>query len=148
MLEENNIPTPNHIMMDRGEEINNDNLKEDPNAIEEIEKMIYQYTELAKELKEENKRKNTKRGDSFMESREFSSNRFSGIVEEKIIEAPSVSSLVNLEDNYYEIKNSVTKNCGSISQSGQKKIPNFDLLPKSNSDTNNNLSNSTHTVSK
>lgn len=128
--------------MDRGEEINNDNLKEDPNAIEEIEKMIYQYTELAKELKEENKRKNTKRGDSFIEPREFSGHRFSGgVPEEKIIEAESVSSLVNLEDNYYEIKNSVTKNCfGSSRQSSQKKMPNFDLLPKSNSETANSLS--------
>jgi len=141
MLEENNIPTPNHIMMDRGEEINNDNLKEDPNAIEEIEKMIYQYTEIAKEIKEENKRKNTKRGDSFIESRELSEQRLSGIIEENIIEAPSVSSLVNLEDNYFEIKNTVTKNCCMSRQSSQKKISNFGLLPKSKSEIANNLSN-------
>ena len=149
MLEENNIPTPNHIMMDRGEEINNDNLKEDPNAIEEIEKMIYQYTELAKELKEENKRKNTKRTDSFVEPKEFSGYRNSGVLlEEKIIGEQSVSSLVNLEDNYCEIKNTVTKNFFGSRQSSQKKIPNFDLLPKRNSETADSLSNNLNPNSK
>ncbi len=127
--------------MDRGEEINNDNMKEDPNAIEVIEKMIYKYAELAKELKEEKKSKNTKRGDSFIEPKEFLGHRFPGVVpEEKMIDAQSVSSLVNLEDNYFEITNSVTKNCCFSRQSSLKKIQNLDSLPKSNSDNADNLS--------
>ncbi len=132
MLEENNIPTPNHIMMDRGDEINNDNMKEDPNDVEEIEKMIAKYKEYEKELKEENKRKNIKR-DSILEFRDFAS-RTSGVaLEEKIIEAPSVSSLINLEDNYYDINNSL--NCIGSKSNSQKKIPNLDILPVSNSET-------------
>lgn len=142
MLEENNIPTPNHIMIYRGEVINNDNLKEDPNDIQEIEKMIYQYTELVKEMKEENKRKNTKRGDSLIEIKEFSGNRHSSIIqEEKLIEAPSVSSLSNLEENYFEIKNNVSNNCKDSKKSiSQKKLLNFNLLPQSTTD-DLNLSN-------
>lgn len=45
ILEENNIPTPYHIVVDRGEEINNDGeVNQKMNTSEEIENMINYYT--------------------------------------------------------------------------------------------------------
>lgn len=45
MLEENNIPTPYHLVIDRGEEINNDGESSlQMNKSDEIENMINQYT--------------------------------------------------------------------------------------------------------
>lgn len=122
-MEENNIPTPFHLYVDRGEEINNDNLKKDPNDDLEIEKMISQYSKNSKEIKDE-KRKIPKR-ESLMQIISPNSNSMLLQLENKAIN-PSTTSLINLEDNYDYINKAV------INKYRSQSLNNF-------SSTNNNF---------